>query len=376
MGKMSLAPGFRFHPTDVELVKYYLTRKVLGKKLRVEAIAEVDIYKFAPWDLPDKSLLRTGDLKWYYFCPREKKYGSGNRLKRATEFGYWKTTGKDRPVHYEEKLTGMIKTLVFHQGKAPVGKRTDWVMHEYRLEDEYLVERNVAQDAYVLCVIFKKDGLGPRNGAQYGAPFREEDWSDEEPRNDDQTAVTSALVSMKRNNHINSLATSSHVHENQFAVSQPKSCVSNTPHFVLDVHPPIKDTGNASMPMEVPQVTSDCVLAMLDRFTDDEILASSGTGQNEEPCSISNANNVEKPLQLDGNDIYDGLMDLGDVGIVNEVDYNLADSYTLNRMEGSDNMAFIELLDLDAPLNSPFQGTLLEQTPMDDQLAERTTSFG
>lgn len=93
----------------------------------------------------DKSLLRTGDLKWYYFCPREKKYGSGNRLKRATEFGYWKTTGKDRPVHYEEKLTGMIKTLVFHQGKAPVGKRTDWVMHEYRLEDEYLVERNVAQ---------------------------------------------------------------------------------------------------------------------------------------------------------------------------------------------------------------------------------------
>ena len=52
MGKSFLAPGFRFHPTDVELVKYYLKRKILGKKLLVEAIAEVDIYKHTPWDLP------------------------------------------------------------------------------------------------------------------------------------------------------------------------------------------------------------------------------------------------------------------------------------------------------------------------------------
>lgn len=52
MGKTQLAPGFRFHPTDVELVRYYLKRKVLGKKLIVDAIAEVDIYKFEPPDLP------------------------------------------------------------------------------------------------------------------------------------------------------------------------------------------------------------------------------------------------------------------------------------------------------------------------------------
>lgn len=52
MAKNSLPPGFRFHPTDVELVKYYLKRKVLGRAIKVEAIAEVDIYKYAPWDLP------------------------------------------------------------------------------------------------------------------------------------------------------------------------------------------------------------------------------------------------------------------------------------------------------------------------------------
>lgn len=53
MGKtLLLTPGFRFHPTDVELVKFYLKRKVLGKTFSVEAVTELDIYKYDPCDLP------------------------------------------------------------------------------------------------------------------------------------------------------------------------------------------------------------------------------------------------------------------------------------------------------------------------------------
>lgn len=47
----TLAPGFRFHPTDEELVIYYLKRKVCGKPFRFNAITEVDVYKSEPWDL-------------------------------------------------------------------------------------------------------------------------------------------------------------------------------------------------------------------------------------------------------------------------------------------------------------------------------------
>lgn len=36
------------------------------------------------------------------------------------------------------------------------------------------------QDTYVLCKLFKKNGLGPKNGAQYGAPFNEADWADDD----------------------------------------------------------------------------------------------------------------------------------------------------------------------------------------------------
>ncbi|KAK8587668.1 hypothetical protein V6N13_086650 [Hibiscus sabdariffa] len=184
MGKNTLAPGFRFHPTDVELIMYYLKRKILGKKFSANPISEVDIYKYAPWDLPDKSCLKTGDLKWHFYCPISKKYGRGDRVNRANVYGYWKATGKDRPVKYNDQVVGMIKTLVFHQGKAPRGDRTDWVMHEYRLQEKKLADRGIVQDSYMLYVVFKKDGVGPKNGAQYGAPFKEDDWSgDDEETN-------------------------------------------------------------------------------------------------------------------------------------------------------------------------------------------------
>lgn len=48
----NLPPGFRFHPTDEELILHYLRKKVASMPLPVSIIAEVDIYKFDPWELP------------------------------------------------------------------------------------------------------------------------------------------------------------------------------------------------------------------------------------------------------------------------------------------------------------------------------------
>jgi hypothetical protein len=49
-----LMPGFRFHPTDEELVSFYLKRKIQQKPISIELIRQLDIYKFDPWDLPSK----------------------------------------------------------------------------------------------------------------------------------------------------------------------------------------------------------------------------------------------------------------------------------------------------------------------------------
>lgn len=49
---LQLPPGFRFHPTDDELVMYYLCRKCASQQIDVPIIKELDLYKHDPWELP------------------------------------------------------------------------------------------------------------------------------------------------------------------------------------------------------------------------------------------------------------------------------------------------------------------------------------
>lgn len=173
-------PGFRFHPTDEELVLFYLKRKICKKKIKFDIIAETDVYKWDPEELPGQSLLKSGDRQWFFFSPRDRKYPNGARSNRATRHGYWKATGKDRNVTCKSRNVGVKKTLVFYRGRAPTGERTDWVMHEYTLDEEELRRCQNIYDYYALYKVFKKSGPGPKNGEQYGAPFKEEDWVDDE----------------------------------------------------------------------------------------------------------------------------------------------------------------------------------------------------
>lgn len=164
-GEPFLPPGFRFHPTDEELVSYYLTKKVLDSRFTVHAIAEVDLNKCEPWDLPVKA--KMGEKEWYFFSLRDRKYPTGMRTNRATDAGYWKATGKDRDVfaHGRSHLVGMKKTLVFYRGRAPKGEKTNWIMHEYRLEGDggHSLPPRVNKDEWVVCRIFQKSSGAKRS---------------------------------------------------------------------------------------------------------------------------------------------------------------------------------------------------------------------
>ncbi|KAJ6976911.1 hypothetical protein NC653_028934 [Populus alba x Populus x berolinensis] len=184
MAPVGLPPGFRFHPTDEELVNYYLKRKINGQEIDLDIIPEIDLYKCEPWDLAatlpekshgtaaliitqlpavvclvEKSFLPSRDPEWYFFGPRDRKYPNGFRTNRATRAGYWKSTGKDRRVNCQNRAIGMKKTLVYYRGRAPQGIRTDWVMHEYRLDDKECEDTSGIQDSYALCRVFKKNGI-------------------------------------------------------------------------------------------------------------------------------------------------------------------------------------------------------------------------
>ncbi|KAI3893010.1 hypothetical protein MKX03_008624 [Papaver bracteatum] len=154
----NLPPGFRFHPTDEELVTYYLTRKVSDFRFVSTVIADVDLNKCEPWDLPAKAVM--GEKEWYFFSLRDRKYPTGLRTNRATDSGYWKTTGKDKEIYHSGVLVGLKKTLVFYMGRAPKGEKSNWVMHEYRLETKFTFKPT--KDEWVVCRVFKKCSAGKR----------------------------------------------------------------------------------------------------------------------------------------------------------------------------------------------------------------------
>ncbi|XP_047335016.1 NAC domain-containing protein JA2L-like [Impatiens glandulifera] len=153
--QLSLPPGFRFYPTDEELLVQYLCRKVAGQQFSLQIIGEIDLYKYDPWVLPSKATF--GEKEWYFFSPRDRKYPNGSRPNRVAGTGYWKATGTDKVITTEGRRVGIKKALVFYVGKAPKGTKTNWIMHEYRLSEPSRKTGSTKLDEWVLCRIYKKN---------------------------------------------------------------------------------------------------------------------------------------------------------------------------------------------------------------------------
>ncbi|WOL16821.1 hypothetical protein Cni_G25609 [Canna indica] len=154
--KMEL-PGFRFHPTEEELLAFYLRPLVYGMKLNFDIIGCLNIYRHDPWELP--GLAKIGEREWYFFVPRDRRSGNGGRPNRTTERGFWKATGSDRAIRTTKEprqVIGMKKTLVFYGGRAPRGTKTDWVMNEYRLLDNSASITMPVKEDIVLCKVYRK----------------------------------------------------------------------------------------------------------------------------------------------------------------------------------------------------------------------------
>ncbi|MFS7949471.1 putative transcription factor NAM family [Helianthus anomalus] len=168
-------PGFRFHPTDEELVDYYLRKKINSRRIDLDVIRDVDLYKIEPWDLQELCRLGTEEQdEWYFFSHKDKKYPTGTRTNRATAAGFWKATGRDKAIYSKHELVGMRKTLVFYKGRAPNGQKSDWIMHEYRLESDENAT-TTQEEGWVVCRVFKKRLPTMRRASEHESPIWYED---------------------------------------------------------------------------------------------------------------------------------------------------------------------------------------------------------
>nr|AUZ96450.1 NAC domain class transcription factor [Malus domestica] len=155
-GDLSMPVGFRFRPTEEELIDHYLLMKLEGKDYLVsDVIREINICNHEPRDLPGFSLLKSDDQEWYFFSTYKKN--SRNQTERATKEGFWKITGAQKPVKTQDNRTiiGKKRILTFYRGTVRNSQRTNWGMHEYYIPQ---TNPNANQRDFVLCYVKKKSG--------------------------------------------------------------------------------------------------------------------------------------------------------------------------------------------------------------------------
>ncbi|XP_023539601.1 NAC domain-containing protein 96-like [Cucurbita pepo subsp. pepo] len=125
----SLPVGCGFRPTEEELITHYLKNKILGQEFLVRFIKEIDLYKFDPEQLPDKSYFPSSNFEWFFF-----RANTSNN-KRTTATGGWRSTGDPRRIKAREtnEVIATCHIYVFHRGKGGNAIKTNWVIHEYKL---------------------------------------------------------------------------------------------------------------------------------------------------------------------------------------------------------------------------------------------------
>ncbi|XP_039813378.1 NAC domain-containing protein 83-like isoform X2 [Panicum virgatum] len=133
--------GFRFRPTDEELLLHYLRRKALACPLPAGIIPDADLARLHPWDLLPPGGGGGGGggdadgERFFFYRPATRCWRKGGGVARAAGTGVWRPSGKEKLVVSPrcKRPVGTKRTLVFCRGRARGAARTDWAMHEYRL---------------------------------------------------------------------------------------------------------------------------------------------------------------------------------------------------------------------------------------------------
>ncbi|KAF7847936.1 hypothetical protein BT93_L2435 [Corymbia citriodora subsp. variegata] len=143
--------GFRFYPTEEELISFYLHNQLEGSlqdRLR-RIIPFLDIYATEPWNLPEilgsddsanssqivRKVLTFIEVLCILCCCRAFRRALPRRQRAvvllrsdAGERSHMRETEQK----HDNKMIGMKKSMVFYVGKAPTGRKTKWKLNEYR----------------------------------------------------------------------------------------------------------------------------------------------------------------------------------------------------------------------------------------------------
>ncbi|KAJ6700698.1 putative proteinC TRANSCRIPTION FACTOR 56 [Salix koriyanagi] len=172
MASPNLPPGFRFCPSDQELVLHFLHRKAALLPCHPYVIIpDLDLYPYDPWQLEGKALSAGKQL--YFYSRRTQN--------KITSNGYWKPmAGRgEEPVvtgdHHGNKIVGMKSYFLFYTAD---GIKTNWVMEEYRQSEACTSSSSTKSSKktrdrqkqdhskWVICRVYERDSDEEDGGAE------------------------------------------------------------------------------------------------------------------------------------------------------------------------------------------------------------------
>lgn len=90
----------------------------------------------------------------YFFTIRIRKYANGSRPNRIVKNGYWKLSGKEKSITFNNQIIGYKKYLDFYTGCPKKRERSSWKMHEYRIDHAGSAPRKKADGTMYMQVQF------------------------------------------------------------------------------------------------------------------------------------------------------------------------------------------------------------------------------
>ncbi|XP_010906173.3 NAC domain-containing protein JA2 [Elaeis guineensis] len=137
---MAVLTGWRFQPSEDELLDSFLRKKILGQPLSYHMIVEADVYGDDPKNLTAQYSMANRDREWYFFTSTTRKHpgaSDSSQASRRAGAGRWKARQRIKTVlDSDHKVLGSKQCFCYRE-RCPSGgeTKTTWLMEEYSIPD-------------------------------------------------------------------------------------------------------------------------------------------------------------------------------------------------------------------------------------------------
>eukprot|EP00261_Vitis_vinifera_P040756 XP_019081999.1 PREDICTED: protein FEZ-like [Vitis vinifera] len=152
-----LPVGFRFLPTDEELVTYYLINRVYYRPLPAKPIQDIHASEFYGSPPHHLAISSSREREYFFFIQGDDQ---GEEIRMVEDGrGFWKLSGDETPIYDSDGNIFAFKIYwTYFSGSLRKPKKTHWRMEEYRLPLHCYMDHDFKGEKLVLGRIKRSKG--------------------------------------------------------------------------------------------------------------------------------------------------------------------------------------------------------------------------